>query len=74
MIRICLFKDSRVPFEGIGIVNLPEYLLIQVQSPEFALHVGWRGYAIDVREGVPSRSLSGEEREAFEYALRSLNA
>jgi len=33
-----------------------------------------RGYAIDVREGIPSRSLSGEEREAFEYALRSLNA
>jgi hypothetical protein len=31
-----------------------------------------RGYAIEVREGKPSRDLSSEEREAFEYALRSI--
>lgn len=32
-----------------------------------------RGYAIEIKDGNPSRELSGEEREAFGYCLKSLD-
>lgn len=33
-----------------------------------------RGYALDITTGKPSRELSDEEKESFNYALRSLGA
>ncbi len=33
-----------------------------------------RGYALDVTNGKPSRKLSDEEKEAYEFAVRSLSA
>lgn len=32
-----------------------------------------RGYALEVKDGNPSRDLSDEEREALDYALRSIS-
>lgn len=32
-----------------------------------------RGYALDVRDGKPSRNLSDEEKEAYDMAMRSLS-
>ncbi len=32
-----------------------------------------RGYAIEIKDGTPSRELSGEEREALGYCLKSLD-
>ena len=33
-----------------------------------------RGYAIEIKDGAPSRELSDEERESLGYALRSVEA
>ncbi len=32
-----------------------------------------RGYALDVKNGIPSRELSNEEKESLAYAVRSLS-
>jgi hypothetical protein len=33
-----------------------------------------RGYALDIRDGKPSRNLSDEEKEAFEIAMKTFTA
>jgi len=63
-------------FEDIGGMQSYSLCLLTREKHGFILtnlvgRTSTRGYALDVRDGKPSRNLSDEEKEAFEIALGS---
>jgi hypothetical protein len=66
-------------FEDIGGMQSYSLCLLTREKNGFILtnlvgRTSTRGYALDIRDGKPSRNLSDEEREAFEIAMRSFAA
>ena len=66
-------------FEDIGGMQSYSLCLLTREKHGFILtnlvgRTSTRGYALDIREGKPSRNLSDEEKEAFEIAMRSFAA
>jgi hypothetical protein len=64
-------------FEDIGGMQSYSLCILTREKNGFILtnlvgRTSTRGYALDVREGKPSRQLSDEEKEALETALRTL--
>jgi Protein of unknown function (DUF4446) len=64
-------------FEDIGGMQSYSLCLLTSEKNGFILtnlvgRTSTRGYALDVRNGKPSRELSDEEKEAFAIATRSL--
>ncbi len=65
-------------FDDIGGMQSYSLCLLTLEKNGFILTnlVGrnsTRGYALDVKNGVPSRDLSDEEKEALAYAVKSLS-
>jgi len=63
-------------FEDIGGMQSYSLCLLTQEKNGFILtnlvgRTSTRGYALDIRDGKPSRNLSDEEKEAFEVATRS---
>jgi hypothetical protein len=63
-------------FEDIGGMQSYSLCLLAREKHGFILtnivgRTSARGYALDIRDGKPSRNLSDEEKEAFEIAMRS---
>jgi hypothetical protein len=63
-------------FEDIGGMQSYSLCLLTREKHGFILtnlvgRTSTRGYALDIRDGKPSRNLSDEEKEAFEVAMRS---
>jgi len=63
-------------FEDIGGMQSYSLCLLTREKNGFILtnlvgRTSTRGYALDIRDGKPSRNLSDEEKEAFETAMRS---
>lgn len=63
-------------FEDIGGMQSYSLCLLTREKHGFILtnlvgRTSTRGYALDIREGKPSRNLSDEEKEALEMAMRS---
>ena len=63
-------------FEDIGGMQSYSLCLLTREKHGFILtnivgRTSARGYALDIRDGKPSRNLSDEEKEAFEIAMRS---
>ena len=63
-------------FEDIGGMQSYSLCLLTREKHGFILtnivgRTSARGYALDIRDGKPSRNLSDEEKEAFEIATRS---
>jgi hypothetical protein len=63
-------------FEDIGGMQSYSLCLLTPEKHGYILtnlvgRTSTRGYALDIRDGQPSRKLSDEEREAFENAMRS---
>jgi hypothetical protein len=66
-------------FEDIGGMQSYSLCLLTREKNGFILtnlvgRTSTRGYALDVRDGKPSRKLSDEEQEALEIAMRSFAA
>jgi len=66
-------------FEDIGGMQSYSLCLLTREKHGFILtnlvgRTSTRGYALDIRDGKPSRNLSDEEKEAFEIAVRSFGA
>jgi hypothetical protein len=66
-------------FEDIGGMQSYSLCLLTREKHGFILtnlvgRTSTRGYALDIRDGKPSRNLSDEEKEAFEIAMRSFAA
>jgi len=66
-------------FEDIGGMQSYSLCLLTREKHGFILtnlvgRTSTRGYALDIRDGKPSRNLSDEEKEAFEIAMRSFGA
>jgi hypothetical protein len=66
-------------FEDIGGMQSYSLCLLTREKHGFILtnivgRTSTRGYALDIRDGKPSRNLSDEEKEAFESAMRSFAA
>jgi hypothetical protein len=64
-------------FEDIGGMQSYSLCLLTAEKNGFILtnlvgRTSTRGYALDIRDGQPSRKLSDEEKEALENAMRSL--
>jgi hypothetical protein len=64
-------------FEDIGGMQSYSLCLLTREKHGFILtnlvgRTSTRGYALDIRDGKPSRNLSDEEKESFDAALRSL--
>jgi hypothetical protein len=63
-------------FEDIGGMQSYSLCLLTREKHGFILtnivgRTSARGYALDIRDGKPSRNLSDEEKEAFEIAMKS---
>ncbi len=63
-------------FEDIGGMQSYSLCLLTREKHGFILtnivgRTSARGYALDIRDGKPSRNLSDEEKEAFETAMKS---
>jgi hypothetical protein len=63
-------------FEDIGGMQSYSLCLLTREKHGFILtnivgRTSTRGYALDIRDGKPSRNLSDEEKEAFEIAMKS---
>jgi hypothetical protein len=66
-------------FEDIGGMQSYSLCLLTREKNGFILtnivgRTSTRGYALDIRDGKPSRKLSDEERESLEIAMRSFAA